>query len=58
MLSWHSVDGKLYNIERSRYLMSSFEVVASNVPASSGMTYFLDGDATNLGAYFYRVTTR
>ena len=58
MLSWQSVEGKLYNIERSRDLMSGFEVIASDVTANSNMLYFLDGDATNSGPYFYRVTTR
>jgi len=56
-LSWQSVGGKTYYLQRSTNLASfpAFLSTASNLVGQAGTTSFKDADATNAGPYYYRV---
>jgi hypothetical protein len=55
VIQWDSVAGKTYNILRSTLEATKFSVVATNLPATGGVTSFQDLTATGPGPYFYRL---
>ncbi|MBU1694776.1 MAG: PKD domain-containing protein, partial [Verrucomicrobia bacterium] len=55
VVSWQSVGGKYYRLERSTNLASAFDfVVQSNIPATPVMNTVTDTTASGWGPYFYR----
>jgi len=55
MVSWQSVSGKLYSIQRSDGGLSSFVTVKSNIVGVAGVTTYVDTNAIGAGTFFYRV---
>jgi len=55
VISWQSVPGTTYFIQRSSNLGGGFSTMQSNLPGQSGQTTFTDTAATNGGPYFYRI---
>lgn len=55
-ISWQSVTGKTYYVERGTDLLSrpAFYPLQSNIPGQAGTTSFFDTSA-NAGPYFYRI---
>ncbi len=54
-ITWQSVIGKQYVLERGENLSLPFSVIQSNILAESTPTTFFDDSATNPVPYFYRV---
>ncbi len=54
-VSWQSVAGVSYFLERSTNLASPFTPQATGIPGQSGTTSFPDSNAANLAPLFYRV---
>jgi hypothetical protein len=54
-LSWQSVAGVNYSLERSADLGRPFGVVATNIVGQAAMTSYADTNATGSGPFFYRV---
>jgi hypothetical protein len=54
-VSWQSVGGVYYFLERSTRLGSAFTVVATNILGQTGTTSYADTNATGAGPFFYRV---
>ena len=56
-MTWQSVSGVIYNLQRSTTLSapSEFSLVQSNLPGESGTMSYTDTNATGSGPYFYRV---
>jgi hypothetical protein len=54
-LSWQSVSGVNYLVERSGNLRSPFALMATNILGQAGTTSYADTNATGAGPYFYRV---
>ena len=57
-VSWASVAGFVYTVQRSRDLLTGFEDVAVNLAATPPRNSFLDASAVDRGPYFYRLTVR
>jgi hypothetical protein len=53
-VSWQSVSGILYNLQRSTNL-TSFTTIQTNISGLAGTTSYTDTTATNSGPYFYRI---
>ena len=55
-ISWRSVEGKFYRLERSTNLMAAFDfVVQSNIPATPVLNTVTDLTTFGTGPFFYRV---
>ncbi len=54
-VTWQSVAGVSYLLERSLNLTSSFTLLATNILGQAGTTTFADTNATGAGPFFYRV---
>ncbi|HEX3627624.1 MAG TPA: choice-of-anchor Q domain-containing protein [Verrucomicrobiae bacterium] len=57
-VSWRSVSGILYNLQRSTNLSvqpAAFTMVQTNINGQTGITRYTDTSATNSLPYFYRV---
>jgi hypothetical protein len=56
-LSWDSVNGKFYSVERSTDLQT-WTTLASNIPGTNAELYFADPLTSGNSSLFYRVTVR
>jgi hypothetical protein len=56
-VSWQSVSGILYNLQRSTNL-TIFTTIQTNIFGLSGTTTYNDTTATNRIPYFYRVSVQ
>jgi hypothetical protein len=54
-LTWQSVAGVNYSLERSANLAAPFTVLATNIVGQAGTTSYADTNATGAGPLFYRV---
>ena len=54
-LTWQSVAGVNYSLERSANLRSLFTPLATNILGQAGTTTYADTNATGAGPFFYRV---
>jgi hypothetical protein len=54
-VTWRSVAGVNYLLERSANLATPFTFVVSNIPGQAGTTTYADTNATGAGPFFYRV---
>ncbi len=57
MVSWTSVEGKQYQVERS-YDLANWIVMESNVAATPPLNTVIDSQASPAGKAFYRVTVK
>jgi hypothetical protein len=55
MVSWQSVAGVRYFLERSASLASPFTLLATGIPGQPGITAYTNTNATGPGPLFYRV---
>ena len=54
-VSWQSVAGVNYVLERSANLKLPFVLIARNIVGRTGLTSYTDTQATEAGQFFYRV---
>ena len=54
-VTWQSVVGVNYFLERSVDLTSPFTLLATNIVGQAGTTSYADTNATGAGPFFYRV---
>ncbi|MGO8926509.1 MAG: choice-of-anchor Q domain-containing protein [Limisphaerales bacterium] len=54
-VTWQSVAGINYFLERSPNLASHFTLLATNILGQAGITSYADTNATGAGPFFYRV---
>ena len=54
-VTWQSVAGADYSLERSASLASPFTLLATNILGQAGTTTYADTNATGAGLFFYRV---
>lgn len=54
-VTWSSVAGMKYRLERSAELTAGFGVIQSNIAATDNTTTFVDGTAAESGPHFYRL---
>jgi hypothetical protein len=54
-VTWQSVSGILYNLQRTTNLLTPFSTIQSNIVGNAGTTSYMDTSATNNIPYFYRV---
>ena len=54
-VTWQSVAGVNYFLERSANLASPFTLLATNIVGQAGTTSYADTNATGAGPFFYRV---
>ncbi len=54
-VTWQSVAGMNYSLERSANLASPFMLLATNIVGQAGTTSYADTNATGAGPFFYRV---
>jgi hypothetical protein len=57
-VTWESVAGVNYFMERSANLGSPFALLATNIVGQAGTTSYADTNATSAGPFFYRVGVR
>jgi len=57
-VSWQSIMGVNYFLERSPTPVSPFEVLATNILGQSNTTSFADTNVVGEGAFYYRVGVR
>ena len=55
IVSWQSVAGVSYSLERSTNLTLPFTPLVSDIPGQGGTTSFTDTDAARLTPLFYRI---
>jgi hypothetical protein len=57
VITWQSVDGKLYYLQRSSNLAAPqpFSALQSNIVGQAGSTSYTDNSATGPGPFLYRV---
>ena len=55
-VTWQSVSGILYNLQRATNLTLPFTTIQSNITGQSGTTSYTDTTATGNIPYFYRVS--
>lgn len=54
-LSWSSVAGKVYVVERSTSILEGFEAIRTGIAATPPVNTFTDPEAFALGEFFYRL---
>jgi hypothetical protein len=54
-VSWQSVSGVPYNLQRTTNITSSFCTIQTNITGQAGTTSYTDTTATNGTPYFYRI---
>jgi len=54
-VTWQSVSGVNYFLERSENLATPFTLLATNIVGQAGTTSYADTNATGAGPFFYRV---
>lgn len=54
-ITWQSVTGRTYFVQRSADISEPFLTLTSNVLGQAGTTSFIDTTATNGASYFYRI---
>jgi hypothetical protein len=54
-VTWQSVAGVNYFLERSANLTSPFTLLPTNIIGQTGTTSYTDTNATGAGPFFYRV---
>ena len=54
-MTWASVEGEIYFLERGTNLASPLAPLASNLPGQPGTTSYTDTNAAPLAPLFYRV---
>jgi len=54
-VSWQSVAGVTYFLERGANLGSPFTLLATGIPGQTGISTYADTNATGPGPFFYRV---
>ena len=54
-MTWQSVSGVNYFLERSANLVSPLTPFATNILGQAGTTSYADTNATGAGPFFYRV---
>ena len=57
LIEWSSVEGQLYNVERSTRLDDGFIVIAADLSPTPPINAIRDTTATGPGPYFYRIRT-
>jgi hypothetical protein len=55
-VSWQSVNGHSYTLERATNSAADFTVLQSGIAGQAGTTTFTDTTATNANAFLYRVS--
>jgi hypothetical protein len=55
VVTWQSVPGVIYFVERSPDLALPFKLLASNIVGQAGTTSYPDTNAMGIGPFFYRV---
>ena len=55
IVTWESVDGVSYSLERSTNVTSAFMPLATGIIGRSGTTSYSDADATGADLFYYRV---
>ena len=58
VLTWASVAGVVYTVQRSQDLLTGFEDVAVSIAAKPPQNTYQDTTGTGPGPYFYRLTAR
>ncbi len=55
VVTWQSVSGVTYYLQRSGDLAGGFSSIVSNLTGQAGNTSYTDTTATNSGPYFFRI---
>lgn len=55
VLSWYSVTNRSYTLWRSTNLVDGLRGLDWNIPATPPVNRYLDGTATGIGPYFYKI---
>jgi hypothetical protein len=57
-LTWSSVTGIVYTLQRSRDLLTGFQDLALEIPATPPLNEYRDMTPAGVGTYFYRLLAR